>query len=611
MKRRIISFILSLLMVVSILPVSAFADDDAAIPEQEGTAAITETSAEDAPIDIAEEQNAQITEEEDSPVVSDAAEPENEEESSLLNGDAAEDIAQASDETEAEVAEPEADETEAEAAEPEADAAEAEAAEPKADEAEAEAVEPEADEAEEAAPAEEPEEPIEYTVIFYADGEVFSYTHVLEGKPIGSGFPQTVPEKEGFRFTGWFYINPTLPPEEQVETVTAEYIVVRDMNVKAGFQEIAAEPAEEPVEEEPVVIDEPAPSEEPIENTKEPSTEKATIEEPVVISEPTAEDGEEPAPQVTLHFNLNGGDSTNLSDVTQDANTTYRLNVVSTNASRAGYQFLGWDHNASATDPEYWYYYEGMTTGTNQYYTIELGEEDVTLYAIWGYNWTLTYDANANGATVSGYPKTVTGTYVRGNTSKPSRTGYTFLGWSYNADGTADDLTTDFTKSQYYRIDQDTTVYAIWSAIEYTIQFDLNGGEGTLPESIVFTVENKPEITLPGADGYTKEGRTFAGWSYGTKRSDLSYSASLNSADYAPGATIPVSKIQNANKTIYAVWKYIGVTENVDLNGGTKGPSGFPKTVNYGTSWSLPLMTVNYYKDITLPDGSKSEAKRS
>ena len=315
--------------------------------------------------------------------------------------------------------------------------------------------------------------------------------------------------------------------------------------------------------------------------------------------------------QVTLHFDANGGTlvrHTADDGKTFDAGETYSLMLQYVDATRDGYQFLGFKN--LSTEEVYSVYRVGLTTLTPQYLKVTM-DTDVTLQAVWGENFTLTFDGNADGdTTLKNVPKAVEGTYVRGSTTKPTRTGYTFLGWSYEKDG-KDALTTDFTKSSYYLIDKNTTVYAQWSELTYTVKFDLNGGEGTVPADITYTSATKEGtvITVPAADGYTKEGCTLVGWSWNTKRADLKYNGKLSTADYAPGTEVPNSKLATPSKdttyTIYAVWQKDEVVLTLVMSAGVKGPSGYPKSFSYGDTASLPLQGAGYKKTYTLGNGEK------
>lgn len=92
-----------------------------------------------------------------------------------------------------------------------------------------------------------------------------------------------------------------------------------------------------------------------------------------------------------------------------------------------------------------------------------------------------------------------------------------------------------------------TTTYAsspvCGSAQQATITFDLNGGTGTTPASI--TDEEGKKITLPAADGITKDGYIFVGWNTTVDGKGTDYAAE---AEYI----IPTS-----GATLYAKWQQV------------------------------------------------------
>lgn len=122
------------------------------------------------------------------------------------------------------------------------------------------------------------------------------------------------------------------------------------------------------------------------------------------------------------------------------------------------------------------------------------------------------------------------------STAKPTRTGYSFLGWSTSSTATS----ATYAAGGNYTANAAATLYAVWKANTYTITYNANGGSGTLPSgtktyNVAYTIPtNKP----------TRTNYTFLGWSE---------SASATSATYSAGGTIPASK--NADIVLYAVWK--------------------------------------------------------
>lgn len=86
-----------------------------------------------------------------------------------------------------------------------------------------------------------------------------------------------------------------------------------------------------------------------------------------------------------------------------------------------------------------------------------------------------------------------------------SKTGYAFGGWYTSRDydtkaGDADEI---------YIPAGSLTLYAKWDPVSYTIAFDPNGAEGKVDDVKCLFGE---DYTLPGADGLTYKGHSFAGW---------------------------------------------------------------------------------------------------
>lgn len=141
---------------------------------------------------------------------------------------------------------------------------------------------------------------------------------------------------------------------------------------------------------------------------------------------------------------------------------------------------------------------------------------------------------NANGGT--GAPSNQTVYYSKTITlsaTKPTRTGYTFQGWAITAGG---DVV--YQPSQSYSRYYNTTLYAIWTANTYTVQYNANGGTGA-PSNQTKThgVDLMLSSTVPTRTNYT-----FKGW--GT-------SAASTTVSYATGAKYTA----NASVTLYAIWE--------------------------------------------------------
>lgn len=155
---------------------------------------------------------------------------------------------------------------------------------------------------------------------------------------------------------------------------------------------------------------------------------------------------------------------------------------------------------------------------------------------------TFTISYNANGG--SGAPANQTKTYGEDLTlssTKPSRSGYTFLGWSTSSGSTK----VSYNAGAKYTANSGIALYAVWeqNPITYTIKFDANGGSGTTKE-VKCTYGSNCTLT---ANAFTRSGYIFNGWNTkkdgtGTSYSDKTVVKNLSSVD---GATV----------TLYAKWK--------------------------------------------------------
>lgn len=145
---------------------------------------------------------------------------------------------------------------------------------------------------------------------------------------------------------------------------------------------------------------------------------------------------------------------------------------------------------------------------------------------------TITY--NANGGYNAPAAQTFTG-FTTITKSKPSRSGYEFLGWARTSTATS----VTYAPGATYTGDS-ITLYAVWQRITYRITYDANGGQ------------NPPATQTKNWGDYnfylssqipTRNGYTFKGWAI---------KASTTAISYMPGDQY----IGNANLTLFAVWSY-------------------------------------------------------
>lgn len=199
-------------------------------------------------------------------------------------------------------------------------------------------------------------------------------------------------------------------------------------------------------------------------------------------------------PHYVLTYDENATDATGEMDVQTVAVDADDKKVVVANCgfTRPGYRFIKWRKGTTST------YY--VPNGSN---SIELNA-DITLYAVWEKEYTVTY--NANGGTTSCVDNNA---YIKGETvtvcnKVPTKTGYTFDGWTYSPEVT-------ITDGKFTMPASNVTITAQWTINQYTVTWIPNGGnwDGST-DNKVDTYEYGATILKP-ADP-TREGHRFDGW---------------------------------------------------------------------------------------------------
>lgn len=182
-------------------------------------------------------------------------------------------------------------------------------------------------------------------------------------------------------------------------------------------------------------------------------------------------------------------------------------------------------------------------------------------HSVYYYEKSYTVSYNANGG--SGAPSSQTKWYTTNlklSSTKPTRTGYTFQGWSTSSSATS----ASYSAGGTFSTNANTTLYAVWAKNKYTISFNANGGSGA-PSSQTKTYGL--DLTLSSTKP-TRSGYTFKGW--GT-------SSSSTTASYQPGGKYT----SNSSATLYAVWESNAPTTytvSYNANGGSGAPSSQTKT---------------------------------
>ena len=215
------------------------------------------------------------------------------------------------------------------------------------------------------------------------------------------------------------------------------------------------------------------------------------------------------------------------------------------NPTREGYTFKGWTTGKTGEVPQLEVTVDKGTTG------------DLNYVANWTENnYTVRFDAN--GGAVSPAEMTVQFGSPYGSLPIPTRTGYTFNGWFTAAAGGEQVKTTDIVPS----LPDEFTLYAQWTANEYTVAFDANGG----------SVETgAKDVTFGSAYGELPEpvlkGHTFQGWL-------------LNGEPVTADMVVAVA----GNHTLVAQWA--AETYIITLKHGDEADTATTITVTYGKTYA-------------------------
>ena len=209
-------------------------------------------------------------------------------------------------------------------------------------------------------------------------------------------------------------------------------------------------------------------------------------------------------------------------------------------------------------------------------------------------SYTVSYSANGG----SGAPSSQTKWYDESLTlssTKPTRTGYTFKGWSTSSTAT----TATWSAGGTYTTNATDTLYAVWKANTYTVSYNANGGSGA-PSSQTKTYGKTLTLssTVPTRTNYN-----FVGWAT---------SSTATTASYQAGG----SYTKNSAATLYAVWelayskpRITNISVNrVNTNGQSDDQGTRCKvTFSWATDKAAPTITISYrqttstnWSDVTL-----------
>ena len=252
---------------------------------------------------------------------------------------------------------------------------------------------------------------------------------------------------------------------------------------------------------------------------------------------------------VDIFYVANGGTFFDGNETMQGVTDTDGIARLPLQPTREGYDFLGWSYDRDGNDP------------VDFTKAIVAGSGHATVYAQWKQNNEKTVLYFANGGAFADGNEAMEGVTDSNGVARqplaPTREGYTFTGWTYDAAGTEP---VDFT-NPIKGGGQHVTLYAQWAELannEKDVLYVANGG--------VFADGNDALQGVTDGDGVarqplapTREGYTFAGWTYDREGTDpVDFSKPLvGGGDHA---------------TLFAQWDMVVEDNSIDVlyvaNGG-------------------------------------------
>ena len=218
----------------------------------------------------------------------------------------------------------------------------------------------------------------------------------------------------------------------------------------------------------------------------------------------------------TVTFDTNGGNESY-----ENATATYDANITLPTPTKTGYSFAGW--------------YEDTTPYTSGTWEIT---KNVNLVAKWdAVSYAIVY--TLSGGSVDGANPTTYTIESEFTLINPTKTGYTFLGWTYG-NVTEPTLTVTIADSAC-----ELSFVANFKADLFKIHFDANGG--TLEKNEI-DINYDDDIVLPAPE---YAGHTFTGW--------------YDGKDYVTGGKYNLTTDMN----LVAIWDLVVYDISYTLNGGT------------------------------------------
>ena len=223
---------------------------------------------------------------------------------------------------------------------------------------------------------------------------------------------------------------------------------------------------------------------------------------------------------------------------------------------RTNYTFTEWNTSADGSGDSY--------TPQQVINMSNVSNDRLTLYAIWNKSGGIVTFHSNDGNNQTLIQDFVYNEEFNLNINTFTRNGYTFTEWNTKADGSGD----SYSNEQTVNFSQDIDLYAQWQQSNYTISYNVNGGTGSMEDSLVDIGSN---LIVPNST-FTREGYRFANW---------------NTLPDGTGTTYTVGQTisPTSDMTLYAQWVINIGTITFNANNGTDEMS--TQNITFGENTKL------------------------
>ena len=275
---------------------------------------------------------------------------------------------------------------------------------------------------------------------------------------------------------------------------------------------------------------------------------------------------------LTNNYNHDSG-----SYLDRDYTKTYSTSSywITFSASRSGCSY----YMSTSSSPSTSSYVDSYTW----YWTANADYHSMHIYVYQRY--TITYNGNGyTGGSMPGTQYKAYGVNVTLSSSKPTRTGYDFLGWSTSSTATS----ASYASGGTYSTNANLSLYAVWKPITYTIAYNRNESAysnrssldtvGGSTASSTHTYNTSKALT---SNGFTMTNWSFQGWA----------TSSTGSVAYSNGQSVVNLRSTAGTYNLYAKWAPITISVKVnivtyDTSGNSSSTVGGTASITYDNSTS-------------------------